>query len=319
MNSRQKWLSLIGAVIAVGLMLLLRYQPAVHRAIVDFWSPYVEARESLEHRSAEAQRLNLSKIELVTEINRLEEELKNADIHARRLERLERENLDLRLALRLGAPAEYATILARVISRDPAAGGRRLRIDRGSTDGILVGQPVTTQGKLLGRVAEVASHSAVILTLADPACHISTRFTVQNRSVYGTLTGRGEDAFRAVPLCRVDHLPRDFDYPAGLELETSGYSHVIPAGIPIGITYDPKVEDMVVTHDGLYKSVLVRPYAFEVDYVYVSVWRRYIPATTTELAAPPDRPLGIDAVRPVAPVAPEFPDPTQDPPVPDEP
>jgi rod shape-determining protein MreC len=318
MDARKKWLAFSFAVLAAGLLLLVRYQPALRHRVTDFWTPFMDGKADAELRVQEAPRFSKTKVELIRDIEALEAELANRRVIDQRLDRLEAENRELRRALHLPDHPDYVPLMAQVLTRDPASGGRRLRIDRGSDDGVQIGQPVTVNGFLLGRILEVTSHSAVVITLADPNCQVSTRITVDGIAVTGILNGRGQDQWRVEPYCLLTHLPRDLTYAEGLEVETSGYSIVIPPGIPIGITHRPDSAPLSETVDQLYKNVVVAPYAFREDFLFVCIWKRYYPGTVYESLEPHRQPAPIDGVRPPPPPAvPGLT--TPDPAVPDEP
>ncbi len=280
-EQRTSWWRLAVLAAAVLALVVLRYQPRARAAIADFFAPFLERTQDVTWRAEHASLFNQSKIELIEEIERLrgalaEQRLANAENGV-----LAQENLDLRSALGVPARADYVPVLARVLGRDPASGGRRLRLDRGTLHGLAVGQAVLAHGALLGRVLEVSPHSAVAQTLADPDCRVSVRLVGAN--AHGVLFGRGGNDWRARPLGVVKFLPRDLDYAAGIEVVTSDYGLMVPLAIPVGVLTPDGAAPLVEDVNHLYRNATARLYAFEADWQLVSV---LTPAAAAAAAAP---------------------------------
>lgn len=83
---------------------------------------------------------------------------------------------------------EYRRVAADVIGWDTNNFVRTLLINRGETDGIRPGMTVETERGLVGRVIEVASHTAKVQLLTDPASAINARLGASRAD--GTVVGR---------------------------------------------------------------------------------------------------------------------------------
>ncbi len=175
----------------------------------------------------------------------------------------------MRAALAVPDQPGYKKLMTHVLSRDPASGGRRLRLDRGSRDGIRIGQAVLAGSYLLGRILEVSRHSAVVITVHDPNCKVVVQ--VVGRKAHGILFGAGEQRWKSQPYCLLKYLPRDLEYPAGTRVVSSAYSRMMPPAIPVGVVAPPVSGQMPTKVNRLYRNAWVKPKAFEQEYSILMV------------------------------------------------
>lgn len=259
-------------ILALALLLLvwLRFQHTARGLVADFVWPFNKARPTLYS--------DKSRAELASEIDRLQLDLQQQEVKARSLGGVAAENDELRRLLALPPRARFRVVAARVVGRDPASGGRKLRLDRGAADDVAVGQAVLANGLFLGRIAETSRHSAIALTIADPNCRASVR--IHLRGARGVLFGHGGSRWLDKPACVLKYLPRDLEYEAGQSIETSAYSSTIPAGIPVGRIMQMEGEPLVETVNQLYRQVRVKPFAFDQDFSFVAVLVARQPAAT---------------------------------------
>lgn len=110
-------------------------------------------------------------------------------------------------------------------------------IDRGVADGISAGMAVvSTDGALVGTVADVAAHFARVRAITDANTTIAVR--VVGSEVYGFITGNGGGA----PTMGLFSDP-EFQPARGVRLVTSNISGVLPGGINVGVmTNDTDVD-----------------------------------------------------------------------------
>lgn len=88
----------------------------------------------------------------------------------RQAEELRRENELLTGLLQLRNGFEYETVAASVIARESSEVQRRIILDRGTSDGVQVGDVVIAGGgALVGRVVEAGSSSAAVQLISDSA------------------------------------------------------------------------------------------------------------------------------------------------------
>ena len=154
------------------------------------------------------------------------------------LSRAKVENSHLRSLLDFVKERPYERISVRVVGDASGPFLRSILINAGSSDGVEVGQAVVSGYGLIGRVSEVADHSARVLLLTD----IHSRIPVisglsRQRSV---MTGHN----RNHP--SLAYLPKDTELLEGEEMVTSGDGDLFPSEIPIGLVYvDDKGKFMV--------------------------------------------------------------------------
>ena len=179
---------------------------------------------------AEIDRLRVDNAALRTENDRLSAE--NA-----RLEEIRRENETLTGLLQLRAGLDYKTTAATVIARESSEFRRLVVLDKGSADGIAVGDvAVVAGGALAGRVTEVGPSSAKVLLLTDSGSTVIGQLTTNAATgeVVGQLGGvlimREIDSSESAAV-------GDEVVTAGIELG-SGVRSPYPKGLLIGQVVD---------------------------------------------------------------------------------
>jgi len=143
-----------------------------------------------------------------------------------RFEALEAENIRLRdllgSALRMGDRVLIAEL--RAVDLDPYR--QQAMIDRGTTSGVFVGQPVLDANAVMGQVTRVDPLSATVLLITDANHGLPVQI---NRN--GLLTvARGTGFINRLEL---SHLPKNADVRAGDLVVTSGLGGHFPPGYPV--------------------------------------------------------------------------------------
>ena len=147
------------------------------------------------------------------------------------LERLRVENARLRRALDYTARQPEVWLAAEVLSSGGGASAthRSIRVGKGSLDGVKEGAVVAVPEGLVGRVAEVSPHTAVVALLSDPSVKVSC--LVEGGSsgpAYGILSGGGPDGLQLRHLSSAAHLRPQ------ARVMTSGLGGVVPRGLAVG-------------------------------------------------------------------------------------
>jgi rod shape-determining protein MreC len=191
----------------------------------------------------------------ITEIDRLR--VDNAalrDENARltadnaRAEEIKRENDQLTALLQLRSGYDFDTVASAVIGRDSQEFRRLIVLDKGTKDGIRVGDVVIASGgALAGRVSEVGSDSASVVLLTD------AESTVIGQLVSNAATGEVVGQLGGVLVMnQIDSSEKvtlgDEVVTAGLEL-ASGIRSPYPKGLLIGQVVDVRLDanDVVQT------------------------------------------------------------------------
>jgi rod shape-determining protein MreC len=130
--------------------------------------------------------------------------------------------------------SRYQPVAGHVISRDPTLWYATIEIDKGSSDGVRVNDPVTGDGALVGRVANVAGTVSVVTLITDH----SSAVTAQVQDQYGD-TGVLVPAVGNPNQLLLQYLPRRAPIQTGQQVVTAGFKSgpldsLFPPGIPIG-------------------------------------------------------------------------------------
>lgn len=152
------------------------------------------------------------------------------------------------------------TIAAQVIGVTGSNFEQTVEIDRGSANGVVLGQPVVSGGGLVGSVSSVSAHLATITLIDDPSFTVGVRDV--RSGVVGAAIGEGLGNDEQVIDINAGQKVRPGD-----QLVTSGLSlEHFPAGIPIG-----RVTRVVTPSGALQLQVSMTPYLDLADLQYVRV------------------------------------------------
>jgi rod shape-determining protein MreC len=170
----------------------------------------------------------------------------------------EGENKQLRELLSLdrqGTLAGYTPVTARVIGRSPTVWYSTVTIDKGSSAGVKMNDPVVTGDGLAGRITDVTRGTAVVTLITDDRSAVSARVLPDGpEGVAEPEVGDPSDLL-------LDFIDRSQAIHRGQILVTAGWSNgaissAFPPGIPIG-----KVSETAVGEQQAYQRVHVTPYA----------------------------------------------------------
>ena len=159
-------------------------------------------------------------------------------------ERLARENLDLRNALAAlpaaGNPSpdsganpisggRFSYTLASVIHNSTASQRNLLMLDKGSDDGIAVGNAVVTADGVVGVVSAVDHHYCRVESFLNTSQRVSAR--IDPCGAFGLLRWSGRSPHKAI----LSEIPMHTQAAEGDTLRTSGFSAIYPPDIPLGV------------------------------------------------------------------------------------
>ena len=177
-----------------------------------------------------------------------------------KLRTLVAENEALKSALDYRERATDRLVVSRVISETDNDVLHGLIIDRGSADGLQVGQPVIVgDGLLVGKIFSVRQQSATVMLLSDSRSRLAV--TLQN----GTDTMGVLEGDRGLAM-RVNLIPQTEPVTPGNVVVTSGLEPQVRRGLVVG-TVD-KVES--ATQDP-FQSAVVEPFDQAAHLTYVQV------------------------------------------------
>ena len=145
---------------------------------------------------------------------------------AARGDQLAAENVRLRALLDLRPALSVKSISAEVLYEAPDPYSRKVFLDRGSMNGVVLGAPVINEAGVLGQVTRIYPFSAEVSLLTDKDASIpvlNTR-TQQRSAAFGTSLGGGME---------LRFMATNADVQVGDTLTTSGVDGVYPAGVPV--------------------------------------------------------------------------------------
>jgi rod shape-determining protein MreC len=154
-----------------------------------------------------------------------------------RVEQLAAENARLRALLELRPALTVRSRTAEVLYEATDPYSRKLFIDRGSTQGILIGSPVINEAGVLGQVTRVYPLSAEVTLLADKdaAIPVLNPRTQQRSAAFGAGDGSAME---------LRFMAGNADVQVGDLLLTSGVDGVYPPGLAVAtvVKVDRKVD-----------------------------------------------------------------------------
>ena len=154
--------------------------------------------------------------------------LKSADQEFNiKLSQLEKDNLRLRQLLNLQNAEDANKITASVISRTTGSWWKKVLLNKGSRDGVNIGDAVIGPGGLIGIVRDTSSLTSSIQLLTSPNSKIGA--WNQRTNLHGLLIGVGTNTPKLI------FYSKKVDIKIGDYILTSPASTLLPPNIPIGI------------------------------------------------------------------------------------
>lgn len=182
-----------------------------------------------------------------------------------------RENAQLRGLLQMNKRASLADqrpVVGRVIVRNPNVWFSRITIDKGSTSGVRVDQPVVSAQGLVGRVSSVSPHAAQVQLITDSGSGVSAK--VNETGVTGVVraaVGRPDDLL--LEFIQTGDRVREEQTVVTAGSRSERLSSLFPPGIPIGRVTKVDAEELEV-----FQRVHLRPFAALRDVDFVEVLTR---------------------------------------------
>jgi len=203
---------------------------AVVGGISSLWENYLNLHGVRDENRQLRDEVNL----LRTEVQKLREEL----FRAGRLEEFAAYRLE----------TGFEGTVARVIGESPDPWTRTIVVNRGMEDGIERGLSVVAPDGLVGRVVEVAAHSAVVRLIVDRSSRVPV--VVSRSRARAILEGENSRT------CQLKYLDRTQDVLEGDVIITSGLAGVYPRGVEVG-----SVTEVIRKSHGLYQYAKIMPQA----------------------------------------------------------
>ena len=173
---------------------------------------------------------------LQSENQRLNEELRLARVKMLRFDSLEEENKRLRAIREASQGIGQRTLIAEIVKVDVDPFRHRIRINKGSSDGVFKDQPVLDAFGIVGQVTRVDRYGAEVILISDAAHAIPVQ--INRNGIRSIAVGIGDVGKLSLPYLTVES-----DNKVGDLLVSSGLDGIFPAGYPVatitGVKRDP--------------------------------------------------------------------------------
>ena len=166
-----------------------------------------------------------------------------------KLNLLKKDNLRLRRILSLQESSNNDHISAAVISRKTGSWWRQLILNKGSKDGVEIGNIVIGPGGLLGRVSNTSLLTSSVTLITSPESKLGV--WVGRIQINGLLVGLGDDYPTLILYSK------DADIKVGDFVSSSPASTLLPPNIPIGIVQS--IDDTLQSKKTAKISLLAKP------------------------------------------------------------
>nr|WP_075439032.1 rod shape-determining protein MreC [Prochlorococcus marinus] len=174
-----------------------------------------------------------------------------------KLNLLKKDNIRLRQILSLQESSNDEHISAAVISRKTGSWWRQIILNKGSNDGVEIGNIVIGPGGLLGRVKNTSLFTSSVTLITSPESKLGV--WVDRIQINGLLVGLGDD-YPSLIL-----YSKDADIKIGDIVSSSPASTLLPPNIPIGIVQS--VDETLKSKKTAKISLLAKPHV--IDWVQI--------------------------------------------------
>ncbi len=177
--------------------------------------------------------------------------------HSIKLNLLKKDNTRLRRILSLQESSINDNISAAIISRKTGSWWRQIILNKGSKDGVEIGNIVVGPGGLLGRVNNVSLFTASVTLVTSPESKLGV--WVDRIQINGLLVGLGDDHPSLILYSK------DADIKVGDFVSSSPASTLLPPNIPIGIVQS--IDETLKSKKTAKISLLAKPHV--IDWVQI--------------------------------------------------
>jgi len=174
-----------------------------------------------------------------------------------KLNLIKKDNIRLRKILSLQESSNNYNISAAVISRKTGGWWRQIILNKGSKDGVEIGNIVIGPGGLLGRVKNTSLFTSSVTLITSPESKLGV--WVDRIQINGLLVGLGDDNPSLIIYSK------DADIKVGDFVSSSPASMLLPPNIPIGIVQS--IDETLQSKKTAKISLLAKPHV--IDWVQI--------------------------------------------------
>ncbi|MDN6276474.1 rod shape-determining protein MreC [Psychrobacter sp.] len=190
---------------------------------------------------------------------RLKSQLIHAQAKLQQQDYILAQNARLQGILSTTRPEQFDLNLAQVIGTDTNLLRQIVVINKGSQDGVRVGQTVIDEDGILGQIINVYPNTSRLLLITDEQQSVAV--TIKRTGQRAIVTGQN------IPTSlSLEYVFKTSDVRVGDELVSSGLGGRIPAGYRVG-----RIANVKDTHAENFRDITVTPAANFIDNAYVLV------------------------------------------------
>lgn len=177
----------------------------------------------------------VSRAELLEDNSRLRSEALLLEAQVQQMASLRAENVRLRALLNSSALLQDNVLVAELVGISPDPARHLVVLDKGSSVGVYLGQPLIDANGLMGQVVEVASNSARVLLITDATHAIPVQ--VNRNGVRAIAEGIGR-----LDRLELRHVASTEDIAVGDLLVSSGLGGRFPEGYPVATVTEVEID-----------------------------------------------------------------------------
>lgn len=220
------------------------YLDDVRSGITILVTPVLVAADIPAREAREIREMFSSRDSMRSHIKLLEQDLTLLKAKTEKMAALTAENNRLRNLLGSAAKLQDNVLVAELIGVDPDPEKHEVIIDKGTGDGVFVGQPLLDAQGLMGQVISVSFFTSRVLLISDRSHSVPVQVSRTNLR----LIAQGTGVMNQLDLM---HVQDTADIRPGDLLVSSGLGNRFPVGYPVGIVnmveHDPGRPFAVVT------------------------------------------------------------------------
>jgi rod shape-determining protein MreC len=194
-------------------------------------SPFLSSGSKMETEARQFLEETRHSKELEVELEATRGELGRLHIINSLFRDLEKENAQLRHALKFKKATHFDVVPALVIRRHPTTWWQTVDIDAGEDSGIGTQLAVLSNDGLVGKIDRPDKGRSSVILLTDEKCQVSAR--VENSPEVGILSGQ-RGRFEGNPLLRLRFLSTDAALHPGQRVFTTGRGGIFQPNILLG-------------------------------------------------------------------------------------
>jgi rod shape-determining protein MreC len=204
------------------------YLDEVRSGLTVLVTPVIVAADLPKRTAIGIQEMFQTRDDMRRRIDTLEQELLLLKAKTEKMSALAAENNRLRDLLGSAAKLQDNVLVAELIGVDPDPERHEVTVDKGSAEGVFVGQAVLDAQGLMGQVIEVSPFVSKVLLISDLSHSVPVQVSRSNLR----LIAQGTGVTRQLELM---HVQDTADIREGDLLVSSGLGRRFPAGYPVGV------------------------------------------------------------------------------------